>query len=101
MTITPGLTTITVEWHNETEPSANIRITIENALFFRVSTSNSNRGSRVIRSLTPAVTYTVTVMKMFKASGVLSSSILKRQNVTLPMIGKMVLLIVFFGPCVS
>ncbi len=101
MTITPGLTTITVEWHNETELSAKIRITIENAFFFRVSTCSANRGSRVIRSVAPAVTYTVTVMKLFKTSWVLSSSILKRQNVTLPMIGKMVLLIVFFGPCVS
>ncbi len=90
--ITPGLTTVTVEWHNETRYGAKIEIMIENLLYYRVSKSGANQGSRVIRSLTPAVTYTVTVTLIFQANGLHSSSILTRQNSTLPKIGKVILL---------
>ncbi len=76
--ITPGLTTITVEWHNETFQGAKIDIIIENPLYYRVSTCYANQGSRVIRSMTPSVTYTV---PFFYNSGVL------------PTIGKVILFI--------
>ncbi len=90
MFITPGFTTITVDWRNESHPRAIIKIKIENPLYYRVSTCDANQGSRVIRSLTPAVTYTVTVTEFFRNSGVPSSSILTCQNITLPTIGKVI-----------
>ncbi len=90
MVITPGLTTITVDWRNESHPTATIEIQIENPLYYRVSTCDANQGSRVIRSITPAVTYTVTVTEFFHNSGVHSSSIHTCQNITLPTIGKVI-----------
>ncbi len=90
MVITPGLTTITVDWHNETHPRAIIGIKIENPLYYRVITCEANEGSRVIGSMTPAETYTVTVTKMLQTNRLHTFSILARQNVTLLPIGKMI-----------
>ncbi len=90
MVITPGLRTVNVDWHNETHPRAIIAIIIENPLYYRAVTCDANEGSRVIRSLTPAVTYTVMVIKMFQSNGQYLSSLLASQSVTLLPIGKMI-----------
>lgn len=91
--VTPGLTTIAVKWTNATRPSAVVKITLENQLLYREVTCDANLGSRIIYSLTPAVTYTVTVKEILWNNEIRSVSILARQDVTLPTIGKAFLIL--------
>ncbi len=91
--ITPGLTTITVNWTNATQPNAKVKITLENQLFYRESNCDGYLGSKIIHSLTPAVTYTMTVEEIVFSSEIRSTSILARLDVTLPIIGKVFFLL--------
>ncbi len=47
--------------HLITHPRPAREILIENTFYHRVITCDANQGSRMIRAVTPAVTYTVTI----------------------------------------